>query len=225
MNCRTVRQKLLADLDQLLPGTERREVAAHLLRCRPCADEAARRENVRSVMRALPRFSPPPELTVRLRVMASREIERRRRNWFRRTADRIELSFRDLMRPLAVPFAGGLFSTAFLFALLIPSFAFRIAPVHDVPIGGLSTEATVKTMAPFGFEDGEAVVDVLVDDQGHVVDFNIVSDETGASGASFQQSLENVLLFTEFTPPTAFGQPVSGRIRLTFRSSHVDVKG
>ncbi len=224
MNCRTVRQKLLADLDQLLPGTERREVAAHLLRCRPCAEEAARRENVRSALRALPRFSPPPELSVRLRVAASREIERRRRSWLRRTADRIELSFRDLMRPLAVPFAGGVFSTAFLFALLLPSFAFRIAPVHDVPIG-LSTEATVKSMAPFGFEEGEAVVDVLVDDQGHVVDFNIVSDETHEAGASFQQSLENVLLFTVFTPPTAFGQPVPGRIRLTFRSSHVDVKG
>jgi len=224
MNCRTVRQKLLAEPDQLLPGTERREVAAHLLRCRPCADQAARREYIRNALRALPRLAPPPELTVRLRVLASRESGRRRRSWVKRMADRIDLAFRDLMRPLAVPFAGGVFSTAFLFALLVPSFAFRIAPVHDVPIG-LSTEATVKSMAPFGFEDGEAVVDVLVDDQGRVVDFNIESDSTHEAGASFHRSLENVLLFTVFTPPTAFGRPGPGRIRLTFRSSRVDVKG
>ena len=29
-----------------------------------------------------------------------------------------------------------------------------------------------------------------------------------------RRSLENMLLFTEFTPATAFGQPTAGKIRL-----------
>jgi hypothetical protein len=110
-----------------------------------------------------------------------------------------------------------------LFALLVPSFAW-VPSAQDVPIG-LSTEATVKSMAPIGFEDGEAVVDVTIDDQGRMVDFNIVHDRSGELNASFCRSVENALLFTVFTPRTAFGMPVGGKLRLTFRSSSVEVKG
>jgi hypothetical protein len=34
-----------------------------------------------------------------------------------------------------------------------------------------------------------------------------------------------VLLFTEFTPATSFGQPMSSKTRLWFRTSRIDVKG
>jgi len=127
------------------------------------------------------------------------------------------------MRPLAVPLAGGICSALFLFALLVPSFAW-VTSGQDVPIG-LSTEAAVKSMAPIGFADGEAVVDVTIDDQGHMVDYSIVRDHRGEPSESFRRSVENALLFTVFTPRTEFGQPVGGKLRLTFRSSSVEVKG
>ena len=126
------------------------------------------------------------------------------------------------MRPLAVPLAGGICSAVLLFALLVPSFSW-VPSAQDVPIG-LSTAATVKSMAPIGFEDGEAVVDVTIDDQGRLVDFNILHSH-GPANDSFCRSVENALLFTVFTPGTAFGQPVGGKLRLTFRSSSVEVKG
>jgi hypothetical protein len=126
------------------------------------------------------------------------------------------------MRPLAVPLAGGICSALLLFALLVPSFSW-VPSAQDVPIG-LSTAATVKSMAPIGFEDGEAVVDVTIDDQGRLVDFNILHGH-GPANDSFCRSVENALLFTVFTPGTAFGQPVGGKLRLTFRSSSVEVKG
>ena len=222
MNCTTVRKKLLADLDRLTPETERQEVAAHLRACRGCSEEGAARERVRAAMRELPRLSPPPDLAVRLRVIASREQQRRSEGWARRLATNVHLCFEGLMRPLAVPLAGGICSAVLLFALLVPSFSW-VPSAQDVPIG-LSTAATVKSMAPIGFEDGEAVVDVTIDDQGRLVDFNILHSH-GPANDSFCRSVENALLFTVFTPGTAFGQPVGGKLRLTFRSSSVEVKG
>src|SRR5271157_5180519 len=108
MNCRTVRKKLLAEFDQLTPDAERQAVAAHLRVCRSCSVEGAERERIRAAMRALPRMAPPPDLAVRLRVMASRVRQRRDGGWFRRLATHSYLVFNGLMRPLAVPLAGGI---------------------------------------------------------------------------------------------------------------------
>ena len=223
MNCRTVRTKLLAEFDQSTPHAERQAVAAHLRVCRSCSEIGAEREGIRAAMRALPRVAPPPDLAVRLRVIASRERQRRSQGWLRTLTVQARLTFDGLMRPLAVPLAGGICSALLLFGLLVPSFAW-VPSVEDVPIG-LSTEAAVKNMAPIGFSDGEAVVDVTIDDQGHMVDYSIVHDPGGVVTESFRRSVENALLFTEFTPRTAFGQPVGGKLRLTFRTSSVDVKG
>jgi len=223
MNCRTVRSKLLADLDRLAPEEERQAVAAHLRGCRSCSEEGAERERIRAAMRALPRMAPPPELAVRLRVMASQEKARRATPWLRRLATNVQLAFDGMMRPMAVPLAGGFGAALLLFALLVPSFAW-VPSAQDVPFG-LSTEPTVKSMAPIGFGDGEAVVDVTIDDQGHLVDYDFVRDR-GDVNQSFRRSVANALLFTVFTPRiTAFGQRVGGKLRLTFRSSSVDVKG
>ena len=223
MNCRTVRSKILAELDQLAPGKERDAVDEHLRVCRSCSQESAERERIRAAMRALPRMAPPPDLTVRLHVLASRERQRRSAGWLRRLATSLHLAFDGLMRPMAVPLAGGVFSALILFASLVPSFAW-VPSAQDVPTA-LSTEAAVKGItAPIGFGDGEAVVDVTIDDQGHMVDFDIVRD-TGEVNQDFRRSVENALLFTVFTPRTAFGQPVGGKLRVTFRNSSVEVKG
>jgi len=40
-----------------------------------------------------------------------------------------------------------------------------------------------------------------------------------------RHSIENSLLFTEFWPATNFGRPIAGTIRISFRSSHIDVRG
>ena len=40
-----------------------------------------------------------------------------------------------------------------------------------------------------------------------------------------RRNIESSLLFTKFTPATTFGQPMSGKIRLSFRNSSINVKG
>lgn len=175
-------------------------------------------------LRNLPARTPPPGLRTSLRVIASRERQQilsRQINW----RDRLDLSFKNLMRPLALPLAGGVFSTVALFSMcLVPMY-----PVHgddstDIPTG-LTTEATVKQTAPIGGSCGDVVVDVTVDEAGRMVDYKIVSGFNGLTTDQVRRSLENRLIFTEFTPVTQFGQPMSGKLRISFRNSEVDVKG
>src|SRR5579884_4180568 len=106
MNCRTVRRKRFLDSQASVPDAQRRELQAHLLACATCRQEWAERKLLRDSLRALPPHIPPPDLTVRLRVLASRHLQQPQRGWFGRGTDRLRLEFQDLMRPLAVPLAG-----------------------------------------------------------------------------------------------------------------------
>ncbi len=127
------------------------------------------------------------------------------------------------MKPLALPFAGGVCSAVLLFSMVLPTFTLARGTSPDVPTN-LSTPASVRSMPPLGFGAGEAVVDLTVDGSGRIVDYEIVSED-GASKDALRRSIENTLLFTTFNPGTSFGQPTYGRIRLTFRSSRIEVRG
>ena len=86
-------------------------------------------------------------------------------------------------------------------------------------------QVAVKGMAPFFGGGDDVVVDVTVDEQGRMIDYAVVAGATALANASLRRRLENVLLFTEFTPATSFGQPMSSKTRLWFRTSRIDVKG
>ncbi|MDQ6759045.1 MAG: hypothetical protein M3Z32_04140 [Acidobacteriota bacterium] len=161
-----------------------------------------------------------------MRVIASRERARNAvrksgsRGWFRHAG----LTLDNLMKPLALPAAGGLCAAILLFMILVPTFsgAFYMGSAMDVPTG-LFTGPTVKSLAPIGFQYGDAEVDLRIDEQGRIVNYAIVGGQ-GPNDA-LHRSIENNLLFTQFTPATAFGVPITGTLRLSFRSSRIDVKG
>lgn len=178
-------------------------------------------DSVSQVLRNLPVRMPPSGLRTSLLVIASRERQRLLSNQIN-LRDRWNLTVKNLMRPLALPFAGGILSTVALFGMcLTPMYPMPSDDSSDVPTG-LTTEAAVKYTAPIGGSCGEVVVDVTVDEYGRMVDYKIVS---GFTSAQVRRSLENRLIFTEFKPVTQFGQPMSGKMRLYFRNSEVDVKG
>src|SRR5947209_4064664 len=166
MNCRIVRRKAWVDLHTIASDVERRELEAHLNTCAGCRQDWAEKRLLRTSLRALPVRTPPPELTTQLRVIASRHLNEPHQSWFGRMLERGRLNFEDMMRPLAVPFAGGIASAIFLFAMLVPSLAVNLRFTHDIPTG-LITDATLKSAAPISFDSGEAVVDVTFDEEGH----------------------------------------------------------
>jgi len=164
-----------------------------------------------------------------LRIIASREAASRRSvgtakercaAWL---AD-VKLWTDNLMRPLAIPTAGGFASALVLFSVFASGITIPSVPGSaDVPTG-LYTEASVKSYLPLGFDGSDTVVELTIDDQGRVIDYSL-PNLPNASSRELRRNIENHLLFTQFTPATSFGQPTAGKVRLWFRSSRIDVKG
>jgi hypothetical protein len=82
-------------------------------------------DSVSQVLRHLPARTPPSGLRTSLRVLASKERQRlisRQISW----RDRLNLSITNMMRPLALPLAGGIFSTVALFSICLgPMYSVR----------------------------------------------------------------------------------------------------
>jgi hypothetical protein len=190
-------------------------------------------EDLSAAMRELPRRMPSG-LTTSLRVIASRERQRRlaiERGWRSRLAelsDRLSLQLGHLMGPLVVPFAGGVFSAVVLFGVMLSTYPAHASAQTDFDVPTmLTTSAGVKGTGPISTgDDGDVVVvDISLDGQGRMVDYAIVSGAAVLQNTVLRRRLENMLLFTEFVPATAFGKPTTSRLRLPLLSSRIEVKG
>ena len=105
-----------------------------------------------------------------------------------------------------------------------PYLALSVVTLTDVPTA-LYTDATVKSISPVGFSDEDVVVELTIDDQGRILSYSIPDCPHMLKSPALRRNIESSLLFTQFTPATTFGQPMSGKIRLSFRNSSINVKG
>lgn len=131
------------------------------------------------------------------------------------------------MRPLAIPTAGGFVSSFVLFSMLTPAFVIpglSTISLNDVPTG-LYTEASVKGLPLLSVSGEDVIVEVTFDELGRVVDFTIPNSPILVKTPGLRGRIESNLLFTQFTPATTFGQPMAGKIRVSFNTSRIDVKG
>jgi hypothetical protein len=187
-------------------------------------------DSISEELRAFSVKAPSPELRTSLRVMASRERQRRleRRDFaaiWKFWRDRTELFFDNVVRSVALPAAGGLCSTLVLFSMfVVPAYPLLTSSQGDVPTI-LNTPVSVKSMAPFSVGDNDMVVDVVVDEQGRMLDYAIVAGASVLANPQLRRRLENALVFSNFTPATSFGQPMVSKMRLWFHSSRIDVRG
>ena len=234
ISCSAAANHFPAFLEGDLSAAEQRRIDAHMDTCGRCSAQVQQMRQLRSTLRRMPARIPPAALRTRLRVVASRELVRQKSRaslpamWSEWQSD-FRLWFQNLMRPLAIPTAGGFLSAVLLFCLLpvgmaSPSLALSVATLTDVPTG-LYTDATVKSISPVGFNDEDVVVELLIDDQGRILSYTIPDCPHMRKSPGLRRNIESSLLFTQFTPATTFGQPMSGKIRLSFRNSSINVKG
>jgi hypothetical protein len=231
LGCEEVRRKCRGFHRGQISEPEREQVLVHMEECPACAEMTLSVRELRRAVQALPVRTPPADLNLRLRVVASREAARQRAagSWWKLAgacASDWRLWANNLMRPLAIPTAGGFVSALLLFGILAPNFQVPgnvVSANDDVPTG-LYTEASVKRFMPVGFEGDDVVVELTIDDQGRMVDYSLPELQQRTSRA-MRKSLENRLLLMEFNPATSFGQPTAGKVRVYFRSSRIDVKG
>ena len=229
MSCEKVQKSISAFIDRSLGEDERETVREHLEICRGCHRQAEQFSRLRSAVRSMPMATPPPMLTSRLRVMASHERARRLAHisaaaMWNYWKDRVKLSADNLMRPVALPIAGGLLSALFLFAMLVPTLGqdlFHRNFRNDVPIA-LYTQPSLEEISPFGINSDDTVVELTIDEKGQIRNYSIPE---GKDNRQLEANLANMVLFSTFTPATWFGQPTSGKILLSFRRGYIVVRG
>jgi len=216
MVCRRVRSSLLELNDARLRASERTAVLEHLDECSECRSYEREIRSVSMALRESSRLVAPQELTYRLRVLASHERARVDAGIDWLAGFRFRLN--QLLRPLLVPAAGGLFMSLLSFAVLTPSFTVHANTRNDVPVG-LFTQVAMISPSPFGFNGTDVTVEVTIDESGAVADYAV----PGASLTKDEMmDVRNFILFSSFKAATKFGQPVTSKLLLSIR--HIDVR-
>lgn len=210
-------------LDRRVTVREEESVLAHLESCRHCATEFESMRELRGALRQLDKPAIPASLLEGLRTLAMHErlrrlsrvsLSARAHRW----AGRVELMFENLMRPMALPFAGGVLSALVMFAVLVPSLAFPHNFRNDVPLWSIYTDPALQEMNPVDAGD-ETVVEVTIDERGRVQGYVVTR------GQMTPEIENNLVLFSKFAPATVFGQPTWGKVLVSFRRSQISVRG
>lgn len=220
MHCSWIQQHLLAYSEGELSGFARVVTRLHLQVCPSCLRDADLLEGARSPLKILSAPEPPSSLATQLRAAIS--VELARGNPWQWRINRWKASFREGMRPMAIRTLGGSLSALVLFSAIIPDlWSLPVKASDDVPLtyltNGLVSKAQQlpsKTLNPFS-EDTEILV--FIDTRGKMYDFELVSEEQ-RENARLRAEIAQLLLLAEFQPATFFGQPVLGRVLISFKT-------
>ncbi|HWB87308.1 MAG TPA: zf-HC2 domain-containing protein [Bryobacteraceae bacterium] len=215
MSCENMQEQMSLLLDRRLSGETRGHVLDHLASCDSCKAQMANMAYLHAALHGMSTPRMPAALEGKLSVLASHERVRRlsHRSVAARIhywAGRLQLCFDNMMRPVALPVAGGLLSALLLFGMLLPSLNFLHNFRNDVPLA-LSTDPSLVALSPVSGL-GETVVELTIDEHGRVTDYNVTH-------GTLTPEMENNLLFSRFAPATLFGQPTWGKVFVSFRHS------
>lgn len=221
-------------ISAIIDGTESeqnlRDITEHVDTCVVCSDAVHQYRRVRHELRKLPVPQPSADLQSALREIASHDCARRVAwlkiaNAFAAWRLRVGFMLRDMMQPMALPVAGGVISALMLFGALTPNMCVDVHPVgNDVPTV-LFTNASVKDAYWPVIGDTDIVVDLTIDESGRLTDYSVVSGTPMLRDEAMRRRFESALLLTQFTPATSFGTPMSGKVRVSFHTSRIDIKG
>lgn len=216
-------------MDGRIREAEIGELKRHLTRCSDCTLHYHQLRNLRASLRTLPARRAPEKLETNLRVIASQQQALRQRHAtvssnVRYWSDIAHLWLNNLMRPVALPFAGGLLSAVFLFSMMAPMYSAIDPTVKDVPTSLTTTAGLKRLPVAFGI-DRDVVVEVYVDGEGRLLDYSVPPGQIWQHDPELKRCVENTLLCTQFEPATMFGLPKSGKVHITLCKKQVDVRG
>jgi len=238
MKCNTVRTKLAGYLDDAVTGAarveERIEIREHLEGCSVCRAELQKFRKLAVLLSRMPKSLPPAGLAVRIKVAAAQAHHSH--DWpsrLRRVKDRAEILLDNVFRPLTLPATGGFFSAILVFVLvfqmIVPGITVRavqndvalnlmrpaeLLTLSDYPQSWSQDQSEVELSLPHGL-----LIDVTVDAHGQMTDYQILS---GPNSVELRRQLDQMLLFSRFSPMLSFGRPTAGgHVVLSFSAVHV----
>jgi hypothetical protein len=238
MKCDTVRTKLAGYLDDAVTGAarveERIEIREHLEGCTVCRAELQKFRKLAVLLSRMPKSLPPSDLAVRIKVAAAQA--QHSHDWpsrLRSMKDRAEILIDNVFRPLTLPATGGFFSAILVFVLvfqmIVPGITVRavqndvalnlmrpaeLLTLTDYPQSWSQDQSDLELSLPHGL-----LIDVTVDAHGQMTDYQILS---GPDSVELRRQLDQMLLFSRFSPMLSFGRPTAGgHVVLSFSAVHV----
>jgi hypothetical protein len=229
MSCDNVHDLISSFLDGKVPAGERERLSAHIKFCRECSAYLESAQSLRTALLAMDHAPIPAALSANLRVLASHErahrlarvsFPARVKSW----RSRAQLAFDNLMRPFALPFAGGLLSALVAFGTLVPTLTFQHALADqslftqpDGEVVALGSNGAYLAQAAGDFprlvrgDDDDIpadanVVDLVIDENGHVSDWSLARGQ-------LTPDLQSIIMFSQFKPATYLGLPTWGRVK------------
>ena len=205
----------------------RNDSSAATSRSRALARDRQSVADIPRLLKSVPQRTPPQDLRIRLQVTASREASRRRtvpQGSFAALWFHFNQWFAELMRPIAIPTAGGFLSALLLFGVLSPSLFVRgaVTGSADIPTV-LYTVPSVKSSLPLEYDGEATLVEVALDQEGRLIEYSVPQGHVGSLEA--RRSLENHLLTMVFNPAVVFGQPTASKLKIWLRSNRIDIRG
>jgi len=183
----------------------------------------------------VPKNAPPADLAVRIKVaVAQAQPTPTWATRFRKIRDRADILLDNVFRPLTVPATGGFLSAALIFVLVFQMIAPGItvgAVENDVPINLMHPAELIslsdypQAWAPEKHDTELSLphgllLDVTVNAQGQMVDYQILA---GPDSVDLRHQLDQMLLFSRFSPMLSFGRPTSGgHVVLSFSAVRVN---
>jgi anti-sigma factor RsiW len=222
--CSKHRSSFSAYLDGAVSGRQMQRIADHLDGCPDCAGEFAALRDMQRSLAALGPARAPADLGLRLRLAISHEQARRKSSW----RDTLSLKWDNAVRPMLLQVSAGFAGTVLLvggIGLLLGMVAVP-EPVmaNDEPLGAMTSPhylySTASPGTVIGDYDSLIVVEALINDQGRVYDYNIVS---GPEDPAIRNQVAGQLLMSVYQPASVFGVPIRSRVVLTF--SGISVHG
>ena len=228
MSCENAQERISLLLDARLPAAERENMLTHTNTCRECGTALAALQGQRAILRKMAQTPVPQGLAAQLSVMASHERERQLarvnvHERLRRLTSKIDLAFENLMRPVALPLAGGLLSTLLVFGLMMPSLSFSHQTGGDdfstLPQGSIVTnpydqgaDDDARDFPIFASPDQPNsdyvnIVNLTIDESGRVADWSVVRGQ-------ITDEMKSIIVLGRFVPATTFGVRTSGTIQV-----------
>jgi predicted anti-sigma-YlaC factor YlaD len=222
--CSHIQHQFSGYLDGDVPGARMLEISGHLERCADCSGEFAAWRKSQTLVSTLGPTKVPEDLALRLRVAISQES----RNSTRERLSRFQSRWENTFQPFLLRAGAGLASAIFLVgtaAMLVGTVASpQPVEARDVPLEVSSAPrllySSFQPADAIGDHDNPIVLQVFIDGQGRVYDYKVLS---GQVDAQTRQSIDNLLLFSVFSPARSWDQPVRGSTLMSF--SGVSVKG
>ncbi|HEY4741021.1 MAG TPA: anti-sigma factor [Candidatus Acidoferrales bacterium] len=217
MNCRSAKRLLAGYLDGAIRPADRIYVREHVSSCSSCREHLERYRRLAVCLAHVRPAAPPADLAVRIRLTAVRSSSRA--NWPLRAWRRATLVFQNILEPMALPATGGILTAMVAFLFTVQGILVG-APVgvvqNDLPTS-LMQPARLESLAPFPVTgitdvgahgvDGVLILEATLNEQGQVVTYVILA---GPSDPDVRRQLDQLLLFSRFSPQLSFGRPTAG---------------